>query len=85
MRKKKVVIKKHTLMCNHETFCCQYPWLIAIIIILALFEAVMKLIAMWRAGRNNHLAWFICIAIINTAGILPVIYLLTHKKNSDQQ
>ncbi|HPB24782.1 MAG TPA: DUF5652 family protein [Bacteroidales bacterium] len=72
-------------MCNHETICCQYPWLIVIIIILALFEAVMKLIAMWRAARNKHLAWFICIAIINTAGILSVIYLLTHKKNSEQQ
>ncbi len=72
-------------MCNNETICCQYPWLIVIIIILALFEAVMKLIAMWRAARNKHLAWFICIAVINTAGIFPVIYLLEHKKNSDQQ
>ena len=42
------------------------PWLIPTIIILAIWDAVWKLIAMWKAARNNHLAWFICIAIFNT-------------------
>ena len=52
-----------------------YLWLIFVII----WEIVWKIIAMWKAGRNNHLAWFICIAIINTVGILPIIYLLLNK------
>ncbi len=52
---------------------------IVIIAILALFEAVMKLIALWHSARRKQLAWFICIAIFNTAGILPIIYLLTNK------
>ena len=52
-----------------------------IIIILVIWEAIWKLIAMWKAGRNNHLAWFICIALINTAGVLPIVYILMHKKN----
>ncbi|NOZ36092.1 MAG: hypothetical protein GXO80_12445 [Chlorobi bacterium] len=52
-----------------------------LILILTIFELVMKLIALWRAGRNNHLAWFIVIGIINSAGILPVIYLLINRKN----
>lgn len=55
-------------------------WLIAIIVVLALFDAVMKVIAMWKSARNNHLAWFICIAIFNTVGILPIVYLVMHKK-----
>ena len=54
--------------------------LMPIIIILAIWEGVWKLIAMWKAGRNNHLAWFICIALINTAGILPIVYILMHRK-----
>ena len=58
------------------------PWLIPVIIILAIWDAVWKLIAMWKAGRNNHLAWFICIAIFNTIGILPIIYILIQRKNS---
>jgi hypothetical protein len=56
-------------------------FLIVILIILSLFDAVMKAIAMWRSARNNHLAWFICIAIFNTVGILPIIYLVFHKKD----
>ena len=47
-----------------------------IIIILVIWEAIWKLIAMWKAGQNKHLAWFICIALINTAGILPIVYIL---------
>ena len=33
----------------------------------------------WKAARNGHLAWFIGLALLNTVGILPVIYILTHR------
>ena len=56
------------------------PWLIPVIIILAVWDSVWKLIAMWKSARNDHLAWYICIAIFNTIGILPIIYLLIQKK-----
>ncbi len=59
------------------------PGLITTIIILAAWEYVWKLIALWKAGRNNHLAWFICIAVINTIGILPIIYILLQRKNKN--
>ena len=56
-----------------------YSWFIPLIIILALWDGVWKLIALWKAARNKHLAWFICIALINTVGILPIIYILINK------
>ena len=59
------------------------PWLIPVIVVLAIWDSVWKLIAMWKAARNNHLAWFICIFIFNTIGILPIIYILIHKGKSD--
>jgi len=31
------------------------------------------------------LAWFICIAIFNTLGILPIIYIILSKKKAEQQ
>jgi len=55
-------------------------WLIYIIATLAVWEFAWKMIALWKAGRNNQIGWFICIAIINTAGILPIVYLLMQKK-----
>jgi len=54
-------------------------WLLPLIIILSLWEIVWKIIAMWKSARNNDLVWFILIAIFNTAGILPIIYILTHR------
>ena len=60
-------------------------WLIPIIVILALWDTVWKLIGLWKAGRNNHLAWFICIAVFNTLGILPIIYILTHKNTAEKE
>ena len=60
-------------------------WLMPIIIILIIWETVWKLIALWKTGRNKHLAWFICIALINTIGILPIVYILIHRdKPTDQ-
>jgi len=54
--------------------------LIAIIIVLALWELLWKGIALWKAARNDHSAWFVCILIFNTLGILPIIYILLHRK-----
>ena len=56
------------------------PWFIPLILIVAIWDSVWKLIAMWKAGRNNHLAWFICIFIFNTLCILPIIYILINKE-----
>ena len=56
------------------------PWIITGIIVLAIWDSVWKLIALWKSARNNHLAWFICIAIINTLGILPIVYIMLNRK-----
>jgi len=31
--------------------------------------------ALWRAARNNQRYWFIAILLINTLGVLEIIYL----------
>ena len=53
------------------------PWLILVMVIWTLF---WKLFAMWKAGRNNHLPWFIVLALVNTAGILPILYIFFFSK-----
>jgi hypothetical protein len=49
---------------------------IVVIVLLAIWDGVWKLIALWKSARHNQLAWFICLAIFNTVGILPILYLL---------
>lgn len=53
--------------------------IIAILAVLFLWDAVWKAIALWHSARRNQFAWFVIIAILNTAGILPIIYLLVNK------
>ena len=55
---------------------------VAIIAILVLWELVWKGLALYKAGRNRQLAWFIVMLILNTAGILEIVYLLFFQKKS---
>lgn len=63
-----------------EKILTMLPWLIPLIVFLALWEAVWKLIALWKSARANQLVWFICIAIFSTMGILPIIYIIIHRE-----
>lgn len=67
-------------MCGLHQCPADMCYFIPFLIVLALWESVWKVIAMWKSARNNHLAWFICIALINTVGILPIIYIIKHRK-----
>lgn len=50
---------------------------------LVIWEAIWKGMALWRAGRNAHLAWFVCLFIFNTLGILPIIYIFGFSKKRE--
>ncbi len=47
------------------------------------WEMAWKGVALWRAGRNAHLAWFIALFIVNTLGILPIIYIFAFSKKKE--
>ena len=46
-------------------------WLIAVVFV---WSAVWKGFALWKSSKNNHLAWFVAILVINTLGILEILY-----------
>jgi len=54
--------------------------MMAVIIVLGIWSLIWKGFALWKAGRNNQLKWFIAILILNTVGILPIIYLKFYQK-----
>ena len=43
-----------------------------------------KGIALWKASRNEHLVWFIVLFLINTLGILPIIYIFAFSQREDK-
>ena len=56
------------------------PIITILIITGALWDVVWKGIALWRAARNSHQVWFIFLLIVNSVGILPIIYILFFSK-----
>ena len=52
-------------------------WLFAIILV---WIVIWKLLALWKSARNNHITWFILLAIINTVGILEILYIYVFSK-----
>jgi methionyl-tRNA synthetase len=54
-----------------------HMWLFTALIIWSL---VWKALALWHSARNNQLAWYIILLIINTAGLLEIIYLLFFRR-----
>jgi hypothetical protein len=51
-----------------------FGWLIP----LAILDVVLKAFALWRSARRGQKWWFIALLLVNSLGILPAIYLLTH-------
>ena len=52
-----------------------------LIVILGLWSAVWKAIALYKAGGKKDLAWFIVLFIVNTLGILEIFYIFYFGKN----
>lgn len=50
--------------------------LVALMLVVALLDLGLKGWAMWRAARMNKTVWFIFLLIVNSAGILPTVFLL---------
>ena len=51
-------------------------WMQIGIIPLLVWSLVWKGTALWHAARRNDRVWFILLLVINTVGILEIIYLL---------
>ncbi len=54
-----------------------WAWLFAPLMIWSLF---WKGLALWRAGRSKQLYWFIALLVINTLGLLEIVYLVAFAK-----
>ena len=51
------------------------PWFWILIGALVVWSIFWKGWALWRAGNSKDKVWFILLSLLNTAGILPIIYL----------
>ncbi|MDE1848944.1 MAG: hypothetical protein KGH55_02840 [Nanoarchaeota archaeon] len=61
------------------------PAMIFLLILVCVWDSVWKAIGLWKSGRNKQVAWFVCIFIFNTLGILPIIYILFFQKHRSER
>ena len=62
-----------------ENIFLQYSWVFALIL---LWTLPWKAVALWKAARRAHLGWFVALVILNTLGILDIIYILVFSKRT---
>ena len=60
-------------------------WTIAVVILLAIWSLYWKAAALWHAARSKQLNWFILFTLINTCGIVELIYLFGVEKISSDK
>lgn len=51
-------------------------WLPYVLIPLLLWSLFWKALALWHAARRGNTVWFIVLLLVNTIGILDIIYLI---------
>lgn len=56
-------------------------WFLAGIVLLIIWSAFWKGLALWKAARRNEKAWFVALFVINTAGFLEILYYFVFSKD----
>lgn len=52
-------------------------------LVIAVWSLIWKGLALWKAAREGSKEWFVALLIINTIGILEILYLYVFSKKSD--
>lgn len=56
---------------------------IPFLLLAALWTVVLKGFSLWYAARGSQKWWFIAILVINTLGILEIVYLIWFRPKKD--
>jgi len=52
-------------------------------VILIIWSLVWKGLALWKAAKNNNLKWFVVLLVVNTVGILEILYIYFFGKKKE--
>lgn len=50
--------------------------------LLIAWSVIWKGTALWHAARNRQLVWYLALIIVNTVGILEIVYLIFFRKKA---
>jgi methionyl-tRNA synthetase len=49
-------------------------------VLLIIWSLLWKCYSAWLAGKHNHKKWFVALIVLNTVGILDMIYIFGYLK-----
>ena len=52
-----------------------------LLLLLVVWSLVWKGLALWKAAHEESKGWFIAMLVLNTAGILEILYIFVFAKN----
>ena len=53
-----------------------------VIAIVAIWSIIWKGMALWKSARHGHKGWFVALLILNTVGILDILYIYFFSKKN---
>lgn len=59
--------------------------LVGVFMLFAVWSLVWKGLALWRAAQRGDTAWFVVLLVVNTLGILEILYLYVFSKKSSRE
>lgn len=60
--------------CVSDPFTWKTP-ITGILVLLIIWSLAWKAVALWKAARKNHIWWFTALMLINTLGLLEILYI----------
>ncbi len=65
-----------------EQIIIESQWVL-VIVIIGLWTLPWKGIALWKSAKQSQKWWFIALLIINTVGLLEILYIFIFSKKKE--
>lgn len=63
---------------NNLSFMPIYWGMTPLVVILMLSDLILKGVALFKSAQRDQKVWFVALLLVNSLGILPIIYLITN-------
>jgi len=70
---------------NFLNYLLNNPQFQLVFIVVSIWSLIWKGIALWKSAKNNQRNWFLAILIINSFGILEIIYIFYLAKKKTEK
>lgn len=69
----------------NETFFNPTNNTLMIMLLVTLWSIPWKAIALWKAARRKDTLWFIILMLVNTIGLLEIMYIFIFSRNRSEK